>query len=466
MNNGAYQIKTNKNGRRILVLNQLVDIEKEDDIAFDDFDAIFLNISFFSQYEVLFFLQRISPFYSDKCWIKPRFYATQMNEIPLRMDYLIDGYADDFSDDTLAKRVEEIYENIGKLKIVHHKDDFQHTHVALCLRLCRYSFARGFFDFTVTVVPGMARGFTALFTILFDKLGMNTRIEILSFVQKLLTMNYVRKKKFEERVHLCPDCHSSHLLFIEGCPKCQSSHLTEESVIHHFRCANVSPESTYSYDGELRCPKCKKFLRHIGVDYDRPADVYRCHNCDNTFLHAAMKVYCPKCNKYYKAGDLYPFDIWEFEFTEEGIQNLVAPNVKLKLAQDIWNGYMEYESYIELFDWFLGTLAKNESVIVLRIHLVNMDMGREDREALFEDIYVRFYYYNLTQKGDYIYLTQRCRSENAGANSVKMEMDARANILIFLQRYGSKTLLEEQMFTYNAGDDADAFIKKVDRTSE
>lgn len=458
----SYQIETNRKGRKILVMNKMVDIEKDESIGFDDFDAIFFNFRCLSLHEALFSLQGISPFYSEKCWIKPRFYKSQFNDNLDKVEYLVDGFAESYEDEAIMNRIEEIYDNIARLNLSYVKDKLQYSHISLCLRLCKYTLSRGIFDFTVTVVPGLSKGFTALFMALFDKLGVNTRMEILRFVQKLTTMNYIRKKRFVERLHLCPDCHSSHLLFIETCPKCHSSYLNEESVIHHFRCANVSPESTYRYDGELRCPKCKMFLRHIGVDYDRPTDIYFCHQCNNTFLSPAMKVYCSQCGKYYKTGELHPFDVWDYEFTEEGIQGVSNPNVKLKLAQDIWNGYVEYENYTDLLDWFLRTLLPDDSVIVLKIHLKDMDMNEDVLETFFQSVYIRFYYYNLTQKGSYIYMSQRCRRKLEGQNRQEMEENVHEYIFELIQHYDSRSTLEEEVFVYTYGDDVADFIKKID----
>ncbi|MFQ9809072.1 MAG: hypothetical protein ACLRYB_05330 [Segatella copri] len=42
-----------------------------------------------------------------------------------------------------------------------------------------------------------------------------------------------------------------HLLYTECCPKCGSSNLKFQNIIHHFSCANVSPESSYNVGGML-----------------------------------------------------------------------------------------------------------------------------------------------------------------------------------------------------------------------
>lgn len=466
MNDRAYEIITNRNGRRILVINRVIDIEKDENIGFHDFDAVFLNIEYFSNYEVALVLQRISPFNSNKCWIKPRFYVAELDVHVKNLEYLLDGYAGSPIDNTITERIEEIYANINRLKI-QMEDNLLNSHVILCLRLCKYVIVRGHLSFTTTVLPGLRKGYSALFSVLFDNLGVNKREDMMNFIEKLIELKYVRKKNFVERIHICPDCYTSHLLFIETCPKCQSSELREESVLHHFRCANISPESTYEYDGELRCPKCKQFLRHIGVDYDRPADIYTCQHCGETFLHSNMKVYCTVCRKNFKTSDLRPFDIVEYEFVPENIPSLVSPHTAVTFAQDIWNGYSEFELYLRQIRWFAVSDGDNNSIVVLRFKLTGGVLTDTEKFSLLQDIYVRFYYYNFTTNGVYYYLSHRCREEDVESSRAQMSNDVYANIAEFLKKYSkSISYTDKQEFIYHKKEDISLFIKKLKRISE
>ena len=90
---------------------------------------------------------------------------------------------------------------------------------------------------------------------------------------------------FVDKVNLCDRCYSSFLNFREVCPKCGSADLKAEDIVHHFVCAYVGAESDFRKDGddEMTCPKCRRSVRHIGVDYDKPGVIYRCNKCQENF---------------------------------------------------------------------------------------------------------------------------------------------------------------------------------------
>lgn len=368
-----YEIVTNKNGRKILVINDIVYISDIEEIKYSDFEAIFVNISD-PVYEVnRLAIWKVSPILQDKCWLKP-IYVNKLLDGRLRMThYLLDGYAATPFDAIVSDGIEDIYTRIKDLNINYDLLPIL-SRTDLWIRMCRYSISRGNFTFTSGKTNGFATGYILLYNALFE--GFHETIfmeENMNFLQKLLNMGYIRRKRFIEKIHLCPKCYNDYLIFAECCPKCKSSNIQSESVIHHFRCANISPESTYSFDDQLRCPKCKQFLRHIGVDYDRPSYIYVCNDCSNTFLQSNMKVLCTNCSSVLETSELKPFDNIEYEFTAKGIQAFSTNEVKLNVETDLITGYIDYDH----FRHSLYALASNEqqfehrSILVMCFYLDN-----------------------------------------------------------------------------------------------
>lgn len=103
--------------------------------------------------------------------------------------------------------------------------------------------------------------------------------------------------EFVTRAHFCFHCRSAFLCFEEVCIDCNSADLEIQELVHHFRCGHVAPLTEFG-DGELlRCGKCGKELRHIGVDYDKPSLMYRCRSCDHRFQDASVRTTCFACSR-------------------------------------------------------------------------------------------------------------------------------------------------------------------------
>jgi DNA-directed RNA polymerase subunit RPC12/RpoP len=128
--------------------------------------------------------------------------------------------------------------------------------------------------------------------------------------------------EFVEIVYLCNTCSNGYLNYREVCPRCSSSDLLQEDLIHHFRCAYVGPQKDYisQYDkNELQCPKCDKYLKHIGIDYDKPSVVYSCNNCDQVFQDMQVYANCFHCHSNVEVENLLKREIRRYEVTQKGI---------------------------------------------------------------------------------------------------------------------------------------------------
>jgi len=320
-----YSIDTNRLGRRILTIKGYFDIDATDGLNAEDFDLTFIDTPNMPYNAVRYLLAKTSPLISKKCRLKPRFLTVFNRNDFGSLSPLIDGFAQSAVDDDVTTRTEDILRNID---ILHLKQGYGavSTENDFFIGLCRYCLSRGMLEFTASTMQSLQKGLSAVYSAYVDiheTVGCGNNPDdknLRKMVAWLLESGYIEPVKFVERIHLCPVCQSSVLLFTECCGKCQSSNIKEEDMIHHFRCANISPESEYQYDGELRCPKCKRFLQHIGIDYDRPAKVYTCNECGAAQMHSGMKVICAVCGHTTQPHTLTPYDIKEYTFTQAGIQ--------------------------------------------------------------------------------------------------------------------------------------------------
>lgn len=123
---------------------------------------------------------------------------------------------------------------------------------------------------------------------------------------------------FVDRLHVCPSCRSSRLLVSETCISCGSSQLTEESYIHHLKCAYQGPESDFYRGDDLYCPKCARELTSFGVDYDRPGVVLMCAACGTAMSDPGVSFRCLDCYRVTAGDKIETRDVYSYALTQRG----------------------------------------------------------------------------------------------------------------------------------------------------
>jgi hypothetical protein len=106
MEHSIYKIVRNSNDRRILVINQYVDVENSEELQEDKFDIVYLNITNMSNNEFGLLLEKTSPIFSTKCWMKPRFVQANTSERLGMLHIVVDGVANSPFDDIVTQRSE------------------------------------------------------------------------------------------------------------------------------------------------------------------------------------------------------------------------------------------------------------------------------------------------------------------------------------------------------------------------
>lgn len=358
---------TNSRGRRIIIINRPVNVGKVSELDDEDFDAIYINIAHNSYEENRLLVRWLSPTRVDKCFLKPRFATSSLEGVMSFAAYLIDGFCESPLDNSFTDFIEEVYNNIDRYNINRELTNDLSTTSRVLANIVKFDISRGRLTYTNYMIRGVAEGYSRVYLAWYDNQETIHYEERAKFQMKLEELGFAEKSRFIDRVHVCPKCGDSHLLFIECCPKCHRSDISQEQMIHHFRCANISPESTYAYDGQLVCPKCKHVLRHIGVDYDRPATVYTCP-CGNTFLASAMKVICTNCRSELTPDELNPKDVWEYKFTSAGLAAFATDEALFQIeSNDIYSGRSTYDNLIESIRIFNTLLSyQNNSIFVFR----------------------------------------------------------------------------------------------------
>lgn len=457
-----YQIKVTPRGRNILIVRGLVLLDSIDAIKTEDFDAIYIEDYGQSHSELAYQLQSMSSISGMKSHLKPRFLAATLKSRVHQLKPLVDGFAATPDDEKMGERIEEICNRLALIDLFDISEVKTNNYVYF-LKLCKHAISRGQYTFTTSLEEAYAQGHTALFVAKQDSMISNMKAEFVRFNQTLHELGYAERKKFEDRIHVCPHCKGTHLYYMEACPKCDSSRLKEEPVLHHFRCANISPESSYAYDGELRCPKCHQMLRHIGVDYDRPANVYTCQECNHTFLHTRMKVYCASCKKTSRPSELLAQDIYSYEFTTEGLQALSSNDALLAVSKDIWAGYSRFDSFLSQIRLFSYSHDKNEVVLINRFKVEGTEVNRENIMHFVSELQKRYHYHNLSYNYHYIFMAAKVQSSRMDTLKKQMEEEYGELLkIVELRNFGIKLADQDLLYQFE-GEKIDDFIKRISK---
>jgi hypothetical protein len=130
--------------------------------------------------------------------------------------------------------------------------------------------------------------------------------------------------RFFDRVSLCPKCDSHHLNVREICPGCRRAHLTNEGLLHHFRCGYVGLPSEFSPagDGGYRCPKCNRSMHHLGTEYDRLGKAFQCRSCGLVSENPPVEAVCLACGARTPAENLISAVVFSYALTSRGASSV------------------------------------------------------------------------------------------------------------------------------------------------
>lgn len=329
--------------RRVLVLDSPFAIDESPDFPEYLFDVVFIVNE--SVEETKTILSTINPVTSTKCCYKPLFVSASLKGKLGNYDEIVDGYANDWNSLEVLTAVENLIAYRNQIGLSTQEDAILSSN-QFFIRLTRFLISRKKTELVPKLDVSASTGYVIPVFDLFYRLGHYELGEYFVFMQSMTEKGLFRTSKFVNKVFLCPTCLNSHLLYLQSCPKCGQSAIHTEEVIHHFRCANVSPEHTYNFGGQLRCPKCHKMLRHIGMDYDRPTTIHTCSTCGNTFIEPKMKTVCTSCHNYHDADELIPQDIYIYEITSDGRQSIISPNIGFTVYTEFYDNYIEYNRFV------------------------------------------------------------------------------------------------------------------------
>lgn len=207
--------------------------------------------------------------------------------------------------------------------------------------------------------------------------------------------------EFIESLYLCNTCSNAYMHFRESCPFCSSTNLRTEDLIHHFPCAYVGPASDFESDNErdsMVCPKCSRYLKHIGVDYDKPSVMYNCMNCDHSFQDPLVKAKCYNCGSDTRVEHLTKSSLKAYRMTELG-EDVAMGKITVRLKGfDELSEIMDMSYFRKILQQEIDRIEGSDlDTTIARIRFTNLpELFKETGESMQKDL-VRELYEVITE---------------------------------------------------------------------
>ncbi len=186
-----------------------------------------------------------------------------------------------------------------------------------------------------------------------------------------------------DRLHVCPTCDYYQLNFREVCPKCRLPHINRQRNLHHYACACIAPENDFLYENRLVCPKCRRRLRHIGVDYERPSEDFYCQSCNNIFAEPIVNCLCINCGEVFLPKDAGLVTIKEYILSPLGkktaLTGVVLPQISNSLSSQTCDRIISYPLFEKIFNLQLDICKRlNRSLCVISFQINTKQDNKSD----------------------------------------------------------------------------------------
>jgi len=201
-------------------------------------------------------------------------------------------------------------------------------------------------------------------------------------------------KYFYEKIYLCNKCKGGFLSYREVCPKCSSSNIITHDLIHHFPCAFVGPIYDFKneIDHQMICPKCYKPLKHIGVDYDKPAFINICLSCDHKFQDTFIKAKCIACSSDVEVDKLISETVNKYTLSKKGELVALKGYVATKVDVNEIRGVVDVKTFKLMIGYEIERLRQRKfQSSIASIHIMQATelfamLGNSGQKEFLEDI--------------------------------------------------------------------------------
>ena len=397
----SLNIAVNTKEQRILLVADDFQISSEYNIKHSDFDAVM----FLSENGDLVAAQflHLNPLIEKAFYLKPFFINQKVLNLPFLKE-AADGLSVDYNESSVISKIDEVQQRLKKLNLEIKDEALKLNDRTILVGIFRFFLSRGGIP-TPRLQKGALLGYTLPIYEFYMKHKLISLKPLLSIYKEYIDNSYIERIDIIDVVQYCRYCNHSHIIYTEICPKCGSCDIDLLNMLHHFVCANIAIETSYMNKGDLICPKCNKALHHIGVDYDRPASIYKCNNCSTSFTQANMRGTCVTCKKVSSLNNLRIATISSLKFTPIGATAITLWSIYASNKDAVvCTGFLSSNKFVEYVTnetLILSVSSSNNKLTTIRIKGVTLSRVEELSIFIFDNITNS----KCTYIDDYIYIS-------------------------------------------------------------
>lgn len=155
----------------------------------------------------------------------------------------------------------------------------------------------------------------------------------LDILKTLKGLGLVKEEPFDY-IRKCNRCDHHGMVVKVACPVCNSTNTDQGKVVEHLACGNIDLESAFNTEeGVLVCPKCRKRLKAIGVDYVKPGSYCACLSCKALSPEGRLHFLCLNCGSSLTRDELKPETLYAYIVDQAAVTSyLEKTGIQLHLS--------------------------------------------------------------------------------------------------------------------------------------
>lgn len=199
-------------------------------------------------------------------------------------------------------------------------------------------------------------------------------------LERLYNEGLLRRKQIDN-VLTCRSCGGISFMIKYRCPNCESMSLKRGMLIEHMTCGYIDLESTFANRGYI-CPKCKKKLRALGVDYRKIGIQYVCNDCKYMTPNPTQILQCWSCGEIQEVDSAKFVELYTYNLNPDAqatIEKLTIDFMPIinRMSKLGWvvrkdfkiKGRSGVEHIFTLAAWPYEDVSKTKPSIVVDLHI-------------------------------------------------------------------------------------------------